>query len=137
LSERSPLPPDLSAKNLLGGRTRILNVSRIQRINRHPVEGDEDSAKQTISDTNNWLHWNADLDNANEREEEWVVDNDSDIEHNNGINDSECPEQKDLRAAPNVPGLVWPTQKSKIQTRMVLLTLNAVETQSNQGGKKK
>jgi len=40
LSERSPLPPALSAKNLPGGRTQILNVRRNWRINRHPVESD-------------------------------------------------------------------------------------------------
>jgi len=44
LSERSPLPPALSAKNLPGGRSQILNFRQILRINRHPVESDEDSA---------------------------------------------------------------------------------------------
>jgi hypothetical protein len=33
VSERSPLPPALSAKSLPGGRTQILNARRIQRIN--------------------------------------------------------------------------------------------------------
>jgi hypothetical protein len=33
LSERSPFPPPLSAKDLPGGRTQILNVHRIRRIN--------------------------------------------------------------------------------------------------------
>jgi hypothetical protein len=37
LSERSPLPPALPAKELPGGRTQILNVRQIRRINRHPV----------------------------------------------------------------------------------------------------
>jgi hypothetical protein len=37
LSERSPLPPALSSKDLPGGRTQILNVRQIRRINRHPV----------------------------------------------------------------------------------------------------
>jgi hypothetical protein len=32
LSERSPLPPALSAKDLPGGRNQILNVHRIRRI---------------------------------------------------------------------------------------------------------
>jgi len=44
LSERSPLPPPLSATDLPGGRTQALNVRRIRKINRHPVESDEDSA---------------------------------------------------------------------------------------------
>jgi len=39
LSERSPLPPALSAKNHPGGQTQILNVRRIGRINRHPLLG--------------------------------------------------------------------------------------------------
>jgi len=40
LSERTPLPPPLSAKNLPGGRTQILNACRVRRINRYPVESD-------------------------------------------------------------------------------------------------
>jgi len=58
LSERSPLPPALSAKNLPGGRTQILNVPQIRRINRHPVESDDDSAPESILDTDDWLNWN-------------------------------------------------------------------------------
>jgi hypothetical protein len=51
LSERSPLPPALSAKDLPGGQTQILNVRRIWSINLHPVESDENSAPESISDT--------------------------------------------------------------------------------------
>jgi hypothetical protein len=51
LSERSPLPPAVSAKDLPGGRTQILNVRRIQRIHRHPLESNENSAPESISDT--------------------------------------------------------------------------------------
>jgi len=60
LPERSPLPPPLSAKDLPGERTQVLNVRRIRRINRHPVESDEDSASESISDTEDWLNWNGD-----------------------------------------------------------------------------
>ena len=56
LPERSPLPPALSAKDLVGGQTEILNGCRIWRINRHPVESDEDSGPESISDTDNWLN---------------------------------------------------------------------------------
>jgi len=104
LSERSPLPPALSAKDLPGGRTQILNVRRIRRINRHPVESDDDSTPESISDTDDWLNWNRDLDNRNDSEEDCAVDDESDIEHNNGIEDPEYPEQQDVSAAPNVPG---------------------------------
>jgi hypothetical protein len=46
LSERSPLPPPLSAKDLPGGRTQILNVPRIRRISHQSVESDEDSTPE-------------------------------------------------------------------------------------------
>jgi hypothetical protein len=39
-SERSHLPPALSAKDLPGGRTQIVNVHRIRRKHRHPVDSD-------------------------------------------------------------------------------------------------
>jgi len=113
LSERSPLPPALSAKGLPGGRTQILNVLRIWRINCHPVETDEDSAPESISDTHDWLSWNHDFDNPNNSKDDCAADDESDIEQNNGIEDSECPEQQDVSAAPNVPRLVRPTRKSK------------------------
>jgi len=137
LSERSPLPPALSAKDLLGGRTQILNVRQIRTINHHPVESDDDSAPESISDTDDWLNWNGDLDNPNDREDDCAADDESDIGPNNGIEDPECPEQQDVSAAPNVPRLVRPTRKSKRQAEKVLVTVNAVETRRNKGGKKK
>jgi hypothetical protein len=137
LSERSPLPPALSAKDLHGGRTQILNVRSIHIINCHPVESDVDSAHDCISHTEDWLHWNGDLDNPNDSEEDCAADNDSDIEHNNRRENTECPEQQDVSAAPNVPGLVRPTHMSKRQAEKVLMTVKAVETRRNTGGKKK
>jgi len=77
------------------------------------------------------------LDNPNDSEEDCTADVESDIEHNNCIEDPECPEQQDVSAAPNVPGLVQPTWKSKRQAEKVFVTVNAVETRRNEGGKKK
>jgi len=131
------LPPALSAKDLPGGRTQILNVRRIRRINRHPVKSDEHSAPESISDTEDWLNWNHDLNNANDSEEDCTADDDSDIEYTNCLEDPECPEQQNVSATPNVPGYVQPTRKSKRQAEKVLMTVNAAETQRNTGGKKK
>jgi len=61
-------------KNLPGGRTEILNVHRIPRINHHPVEGDEDCAPESILDTEDWLNWNGDLDIPNNSDDDWVGD---------------------------------------------------------------
>jgi len=77
------------------------------------------------------------LDNPNDSEDVCAADDESDIEQNNGIEDSECPEQQDVTAAANVPGLVRQTRKSKRQAENVLVTVNAVETRRNKGGKKK
>jgi len=41
------------------------------------------------------------------------VDIESDIEQGNSIGDPEDPEQRDVSAAPNVPGLIWPSKKVK------------------------
>jgi len=43
ISEGSPVPPAFSARDLPGGRTQVLHVCRIKRINRHPAVSDEDS----------------------------------------------------------------------------------------------
>jgi hypothetical protein len=88
-------------------------------------------------DTEHWLNWNGDLDNSNDSEEDCAADDDSDIEHNNCIDDPKCPERQNLSAAPNVRGLVQPTRKSERQAAKVLVTVNAVETQRKKGRKKK
>jgi hypothetical protein len=77
------------------------------------------------------------LENPFDSEEDCAADDDSDIEHNNWIEDPECPEQQDVSAAPNVPGLVRPTRKSNRPAEKVLVTVNAAETRRNKGGKKK
>jgi hypothetical protein len=85
LSERSPVPPVLSANDLPGGRTQFQNVCRIQRINGHPVESDEDRAPESVSETEDWLNWNGDLDNPNDSEENCTAADESETEYNNGI----------------------------------------------------
>jgi len=137
LSERSPLPPALSAKVLTGGCTQIFDVRRIWWINCHPVESDEDSATESNSDSKNLLHLNGDCDNPNGSEDDCAADNESDIKHNNGIEDPECPEGQDVSAAPNVPWLIRPTRKSKRHAEMVLVTVNAIERWRNKVVKKK
>jgi len=135
-SERSTLPSPLSAKDLPGVRAQILHVRRIRRISCYPVESDDDSAPESISYTDDWLNWNGDVDNPNHSEDDSAADDESDIGPNNGIEDQECTEQQDVSAAPNVPGLVRPTWKSKRPADMVLVTVNAVEMRRNKGGKK-
>jgi hypothetical protein len=137
LSERSPLPQPLSAKDLPGGQTQILNVRRIRRINHHPVESDKDSALESISDTEDWLTWNGDLDNPNDSEDDCVADVEYDMEHDNTIEDPESPEQRDVSAAAHVPGLIRPTYKSKRHAEKVLVTVNAIKTRRKKGVKNK
>jgi hypothetical protein len=84
-----------------------------------------------------WLNWNGDLDNTNDSDDDCAADDESDVEQYNGIEDSECAEQQDVRAAPNVPALVQPTRKSKSQAEKVLVMVIAVETRTNNGGKNK
>jgi len=101
----------------------------------HPVKSDEDSAPESISDTENWLNWNGDLDNANVSEDDWAADVESDTLQDNRIEGLECPEQRDVSALPNVPGLIRPTWKSNREAEMVLMMVNAIETRRNMGVK--
>ena len=132
LSEWSPLPPAGYTKNIPGGKILQLNDHRIRRINHHAVESDEDSTPASISDAENWLDWNGDLDNPNDSEDDCVADFESDLEHDNGIEDPECPEQQDVTAIPNVPRLIQSTLKSKTQNEQVLVPVNAMETRRNE-----
>jgi hypothetical protein len=91
----------------------------------------------TLSDTDDALNWNGNLDNPNDSEEDCAADDESDIEYNNSIDKPECPQQPGLSAAPNVPRLFRPIWKSKRQAEKILLMVDAVETQRNTGGKKK
>jgi len=136
LSERSPSPPALSAKDLPEGGIQILNIHRIRRMNHQPVDSDGYSTPETIADTDNWLNYNGDLDNPNDSKDNGAADIESDIEADNGIEDPECPEQPEVRTAPNVARLGWPTQKSTRQAEKVLVTVNAIETRRNQVVKK-
>jgi len=92
LLERSPSPPTVSAKDLPGKCTQMLNVRRIQIINGHPVEIDEDSAAERILDTENWLKLNGDFDNPNDSQDDCAADDEANIEHNNAIEDPVFPE---------------------------------------------
>jgi hypothetical protein len=50
-----------------------------QRINRHPVDSDEDSIPESILDTQNSLSWDGDLDNPNDSEDDCASDVESHI----------------------------------------------------------
>jgi hypothetical protein len=55
-------------------------VGRIQRITCQPVKSDEDSASGCISDTEDGIYWNGDLDNPNDSEDDCMVDVESNLE---------------------------------------------------------
>ena len=109
LSERSPFQSALSAKNLPGGQTKVLNVCWIRRIDHHPAERDDDSVPEGISDTGSSLRWNGDLDNPIKSEVHCEVDDESDIVCGNSIKALENPEHQVVSTSPTVPGLIWLT----------------------------
>jgi len=137
LSERSSLPPALSAKHLPVEWTQVLNGRRIKRIDRHPAEIVEDRTPQSISDSETCLDWNVDWANPNASEDNSEADNLSHIELDSGIEDLERLEQGDLIATPNVPRLIWPTWISKKIAEKLLMTMNTIEMRRNKRYKKK
>jgi len=113
------LPPELSAKDLPGGRTQILNVRQIRRIDNHAVESDEDSAPESISETENWLNRNADLYNPIDSKVDLAAGVESEVERENRIENLERPNYQYVSAAPNVPALIRPTQSQRDRLKSV------------------
>jgi len=99
------------------------------------IPSDEDSAPESILDTEDWINWNGDLDNPNDGKDDCMADVESELEQDNSIGDPECPEQQDVSTAPNVSGLIQPTEKSKRQAANVLIMVNTIETRRNKGVK--
>jgi hypothetical protein len=136
LSERSLLPPGLYATDLTGGQIGIFNVHQIRRFNHHPDDSEEESTPQRILESENWLNWDRDLDNANDSKDDCATDAESAIGREMSIEDPEHPVLRDVCATPNVSALFWPTLKSKIQAEMVLVMFNAIQTRRDMGVKK-
>jgi len=72
----------------------------------------------------NWLNWNGALDNANESEHNWEADNESDMELDNGRENAETPEQRNVSATLNVSGLIRPTRRTKMEIEKALMMIN-------------
>jgi hypothetical protein len=137
LSERTHGSPTLVAKDLAGGQLNILNVRQIKRINRHPGNRNEDIGPENISDAEYWVDRNGDLDCLTDGEDDWEVENKSEIVLDTSVRDSEPQGQGDVSAAPDVPGLILPTLRSKKWADMVLIMVGTMETRRNKVIKKK
>jgi hypothetical protein len=105
------VPPAFSAKYLPGGRTQLLNARGIKWIDCHSAGSDEDSACESILDTENYLDCNGHLDNWNISADDWEADNEFDIQWHNWVEDSENTEQWNVSSALNLVGLIWSTEK--------------------------
>jgi hypothetical protein len=114
-----------------------LNIRQIKRIDCHPAESEKNSSPESISDTENWLNWNGDLDNPRDSDDDWTADNDSDMELDNGTELSETLEVRNLSAARNVSRLIRPIRQLKKYVERALLIVNIIETRRNKGIKKK
>jgi hypothetical protein len=71
------VPPALSAKDLPGGQTQVLDVRQVIQVECHPAESNDDCAPGSIVDTEHSLHWIGDLDNPNNIKDNREVDNES------------------------------------------------------------
>jgi len=135
-SETSPLPSALSANDLPGGGTKVLNVRRTNRIHHQLANSDVDSALECISDPKDQLCWNGDLDDPIESKEEWEADDKTNAELIGPIEVPEYPEQRDVSAGQDVPGSIRPTRSIKQPADNVLMMVNEMGTRRNQGTRK-
>jgi len=115
LSERSPLQPALSEKDLPGRQTHVLNSCRLRRIDGHIGKSDDNGTSGSISNTKNWHTCNGDLDYPNGSEDDCKGDNESHMQLGNGINPSESQEHRVVIALPNLPELTRPIRRSIMQ----------------------
>jgi hypothetical protein len=100
------------------------------------VHRDQNRAPETISDTDDWLNWNWDLDNPNNIEADCMADVKCDIMPENVNEDPECAEQQDVSAIQNVPRLIWPARKSKRLAEKVSVRVNSNQMRWNNRLKK-
>jgi len=77
------------------------------------------------------------LDNQNDSEDDEAGGNESDIELGYSVEDTKISKQWDVSVAPNVPRLIQPIPRSKMQGEQVLMTVHTMETRRNKGIKKK
>jgi hypothetical protein len=59
------------------------------------------------------------------------------MELDNGSENSETPEQRNISAAPNVPRLIRPICRTRKKVEKLLMTVNIMQTRRNKGIKKK
>jgi len=112
LSGKSLQPPALSAKDLLGVQSEIFNLRRIKKIDQHPVGSDEDRAPESISNDENWLHWNVDMGNPNESEHDSKADDKSDLQPVLSP-DAETHPKLIPKAKPVEPIIIYPCLKHR------------------------
>jgi len=138
LSEISPWPPALPAKNILGGQTQELNVRRIRRIDRHAAGIHDDITPDSISNTEHCHNWNAYFDSSNASEVYCKADNEPDVHIGSIIEDMESPEKWKacVCATPNVPRLIRPIQTSQETADKPMMKVNAMETKRNKAFRK-
>jgi len=77
------------------------------------------------------------LDIPNASEADWEADNESDMELDNGSEDSDTLEWRNVSTQLNLPGLIRPIQWSKCIAEKTSMTVNIMETRRNNGIKKK
>jgi hypothetical protein len=73
------------------------------------------------------------LDNANNWEDNWKADDESDLEQANVIEDPETPAQQNVSATPHVRRLIRPSRKSKKWSEMIIITVSVMKPRRNTG----
>jgi hypothetical protein len=135
LTEKSQLRLSLSQIDLPSGKTHVLNIKRICRINCHSGESDDESSAETNSDTEDWLHRNGDLDNPQYDENDVEADYEDDIILSDDSNVIDQAEQLDVYATPYIAGHIWPVQKLKCTVTIVVNRFAPVSMQEIQNSK--
>jgi hypothetical protein len=77
------------------------------------------------------------LHNPNASEDNWEADNEFDMDLNNGSEDSETPEQRNVSAPWNVSTQIPPIQQFQKKVEKRLMSVNIMDTRRNKAITKK
>jgi len=100
------------------------------------VESDQDSAPESIPDTETRLGWNGTFKNPNDSEDYCMADDTSNIELASGIENREVREQQNVSAATTDLEFIWPPWRSTKTAHQMMMTVNTIIRKWTQGNAK-
>ena len=128
-------PKTLPLSSLINGKTKVLKLHRIRRVDRLSTQTDDESAPEDATEAEEWLNWNGDVEEAVEDQTtNDLADEESEDDLIMCVRTKEPQVRSVIDAAPNVLGVVRPTRKSRRLAELAVLpSSTSNKTHSHRG----